>query len=89
MAIISVAGKQYLVSQGDTIITSKLSQKEGESFEVKDMLSGQALSLKVIKSGKGPKIRVLKFKKKKGYRRVYGSRPAQSVVEVTAKSSTK
>lgn len=83
MAIISVAGKQYLVEKGDTILTGKLSNKEGESFDTQDLLSSAKVKLTVKGQEAGDKIKVLKFKKKKGYKRTYGSKPIFSVVEVS------
>lgn len=83
MAIVSVAGKQYLVEKGDVILTGKLSQKEGSSFDTEDLLSSSKVKLTVKGQKSGAKTRVLKFKKKKGYKRTYGSKPIFSVVEVS------
>ncbi len=82
MAIISVAGKQYLVEKGDLILTEKLAQKEGSSFDAQDLLSGSKVKLTLKGESAGEKIRVLKYKKKKGYKRVFGSRKTFSLVEV-------
>jgi len=82
MAIVLIGGKQYLVNQGDKISVNKLSRKEGDLFEVKDELSKDIVKLKVLKNYKGEKIDVLKYIKKKGYKRVYGSRAYLTELEV-------
>lgn len=82
MAIISVAGKQYLVEKGDVILTDKVPHKEGTSFDTQDLLSNSKVKLTVKGQKAGDKTRVLKFKKKNGYKRTYGSKKLFSLVEV-------
>jgi len=82
MAIISLSGRQYLVSEKEKFETFKLDKKEGDVFDVKDELSGKTVKLKVIMHKKAPKIRVLKFKKKTGYKKVYGNRANLTQLEV-------
>lgn len=84
MAVISLGGKQYLVNAGDKFLTNRLDQKEGEVFDVKDMLGGEAVKLRITSHLKGDKIRVLKYKAKKGYKRIYGSRAFLTQVEVVS-----
>ena len=82
MAIISLSGRQYLVGEKEKLQTFKLDKKEGDVFEVKDELSGKMVKLKVLRQFKAPKIRVLKFKKKTGYKRIYGDRANLTELEV-------
>jgi len=82
MAVISVGGCQFLVKGGEKLKANRLDKKAGELFEVEDKLSGGKIKLKVLANEKGPKTRVLKFKAKKGYKRVIGSRPHYTILEV-------
>ncbi len=95
-AIIATGGKQYRVSEGDTIYIEKLDNKEGDivSFPVL-MLSGDDITVgkpyvegaevtgKVIRQGKGQKIVIFKYKSKKNYRRKAGHRQPFTQVEIT------
>ena len=95
-AIIATGGKQYKVSEGDTIYVEKLEAPVGEvvTFPVL-MLSGESIEVgnpyvegatvtgKVIRHGKGEKIRILKYKSKKNYRRKAGHRQPFTKVEIT------
>ncbi len=88
-AIIETGGKQYRVSEGDTLFIEKLSTEPGQTYEVdkvlaveKDgqlhvgtpVLEGAKVVLKVEKHGKDKKIIVFKYKPKKNYRRKKGHR---------------
>jgi large subunit ribosomal protein L21 len=88
-AIMETGGKQYKVSEGDTLFIEKLPADAGETYEVnkvlaveKDgqlqmgtpLLDGAKVILKVEKHGKGKKIIVFKYKPKKNYRRKKGHR---------------
>lgn len=94
-AVIRVGGKQYKVSEGDTIEVQKLSQKDGRvSFEEvlliakdKDVKLGNPtlkakVTGKILEQKRGDKIRVAKFKSKVRFRRVAGFRPQISVVKI-------
>ena len=96
-AIIATGGKQYRVSEGDTIYIEKLDLLEDSevTFPVL-MLSGDEIKAgtpevegasvtgKVIRHGRGQKIIVLKYKSKKNYRRKQGHRQPFTQVEITA-----
>ena len=81
MAIISLSGRQYLVGDKEKFKTLKIDKKEGESFELKDELSGKSVKLKVVRHSKEKKIRVFKFKKKTNYKRTYGERMSFTELE--------
>ena len=95
-AIIATGGKQYKVSEGDTIYVEKLDQPVGEvvTFPVL-MLSGETIAVgdptiegacvtgKILQHGRGEKIRILKYKSKKNYRRKAGHRQPFTKVEIT------
>ncbi len=96
-AIIATGGKQYRVSQGDTIYIEKLNAQEDSevTFPVL-MLSGDEVKMgtpevegasvtgKVVRHGRGQKVIVYKFKAKKNYRRKQGHRQPFTQVEITA-----
>ena len=95
-AIIATGGKQYRVSEGDTIYIEKLENEVGDivSFPVL-MLSGETIEVgnpyvtgatvtgKVVRHGKGEKIIIFKYKSKKNYRRKAGHRQPFTQVEIT------
>ena len=84
-AIIATGGKQYRVSEGDTIYIEKLENEVGEvvTFPVL-MLSGETIEVgKIVRHGKGEKIVVFKYKSKKNYRRKAGHRQPFTQVEIT------
>ncbi len=95
-AIIATGGKQYKVSEGDTIYIEKIDTPVDEmvTFPVL-MLSGETIAVgnpiiegacvtgKVLQHGRGQKIRILKYKSKKNYRRKAGHRQAFTKVEIT------
>ena len=88
-AVIETGGKQYKVSEGDTILVEKLETAEGESVTFDKVLifadgenvtvgvptvDGVTVTAKVEKQGKAKKIYVFKMKRKKNYRRKKGHR---------------
>ena len=97
-AIIETGGKQYLVQKGDKIQIEKLPTDAGQSvvFEKvlftsngaevqigKPYISGAKVEAKVIKQGKGEKVRVFKYKQKSKYRRTIGHRQHFTEIEIT------
>ena len=96
-AIIRTGGKQYKVSPGDVIRVERLSGERGRSVEFNHVFAVRKESLKVgsplvenakvrgtiLRNARGPKVRVLKYKRKKQYRRTLGHR--QSFSEVLIK----
>ena len=98
-AIIVTGGKQYNVSEGDTLFIEKLDVNAGDSVVFDQVLAivdeessvfgtpvveGATVTGKIIKTGKSKKIRVYKMKPKKNYRRTQGHRQPYTKVEITA-----
>jgi large subunit ribosomal protein L21 len=95
-AIIKTGGKQYKVSSGDEIFVEKLAGEAGDKVEFDQVLavagdedlklgsdlSGVKVSGEIVKQGRGKKIRVFKYKPKKGYRRTQGHRQPYSLVRI-------
>ena len=97
-AIIVTGGKQYKVSEGDTLFVEKLEAEEGAAVTFDKVLmvgngddvmvgapvvDGAAVEAKVVKNGKAKKIYVYKMKRKKNYRRKKGHRQPFTKVEIT------
>jgi large subunit ribosomal protein L21 len=94
-AVIETGGKQYRVEKGSTLLVDRLSAKEGDkvdlravAFKDKDMVLGKDLEkvkveAKVAGHERGPKVRVFKYRPKKGYRRRAGHRSELTRLEIT------
>jgi large subunit ribosomal protein L21 len=94
-AVIETGGKQYRVEKGSTLLVDRLSAKEGDkvdlravAFRDKEMVLGKDLEkvkveAKVAGHERGPKIRVFKYRPKKGYRRRAGHRSELTRLEIT------
>lgn len=99
-AIIRAGGKQYRVKEGDTIHLESLSAKAGEKVVLGEVLLvgggdggarlGSPLVAKaqvvgtVLEQGKGRKVRVFKYKKRKHYRRTRGHRQSFTALRIDA-----
>jgi len=101
-AIIQLAGKQFKVSEGDTLVTDRQEQEADTDLKVSDvvllvandvvqvgapLLEGVTVTLKVMEHSKGEKIRVAKYKSKSRYRRVRGHRQHLTTFKVEKISS--
>ena len=96
-AIIKTGGKQYKVAEGSEIIVEKLDAAEGDSVTFEEVLAlgegselkigrpfvkGAKVTASVVKNGKGPKIRILKYRHKTNYRRRQGHRQPFTKVKI-------
>jgi large subunit ribosomal protein L21 len=95
-AIVKTGGKQYRVEQGQTLVVERLPGDDGSSVVLEPLLyvdgenvvdgadlSKVTISARVVGHERGPKLRVVKFKPKRGYRRRNGHRQALTRIEVT------
>jgi large subunit ribosomal protein L21 len=95
-AIVKTGGKQYRVEQGQTLLVERLPQAEGETVMLEPLLvrSEEAVfdaeglakvevSATIVGHLRGKKLRVFKFKPKRGYRRRTGHRQELTRIEVT------
>ena len=90
LAIISLGGAQWKVSPGDRIVVNRLPYAEGEEFTISEVLllekDGEVqvgkptlsypIRAKVLEHVRGPKVRVFKKKRRKGYEKRIGHRQA-------------
>jgi len=92
-AIISLGGKQYRVREGERLLVDRLSTEEGKTFHPEVLMlggdglfelapKGSPVTAKVVGSPLGEKIRIGKYKAKKGYRRHTGFRAKLSQIEI-------
>ncbi|MBI5309713.1 MAG: 50S ribosomal protein L21 [Actinobacteria bacterium] len=95
-AVVEVGGNQHRVSEGDFILVDRMPDKEGAKVALRPlMLRGKdvvldAKGLEKVKveatvrgHERGEKIRVFKFKPKRGYKRTSGHRQELTRLEVT------
>lgn len=96
-AIVKTGGKQYRVAEGDLIHVERLAGEPGDAVTLPAVmlvdgdtvvtdaaaLAEVAVSGELVAQGKGPKIRIHKFKNKTGYHKRQGHRQRLSSVKVT------
>lgn len=97
-AVIRTGGKQFRVAPGDILRVPTLAdKKEGETVEFGEVLvagdengvrfgtplvDGARVTATVVKHGRGPKIIVFKFKRRKQYKRKHGHRQDFTAVKI-------
>ena len=97
-AVVRTGGKQLRVSPGDTIQIEKIQVEPGDTVELTNILmistdqgttvgtptiDGAAVVCKAVCNGKGKKIVVYKYKRRKGYSRKQGHRQPFTMLSVT------
>ena len=98
-AIIETGGKQYKVTEGDTLFIEKLEVEAGQAITFDKVLAildgdkatfgapvveGASVAATVVKNGKGKKVRIFKYNPKKGYRKRQGHRQPYTKVQIGA-----
>jgi large subunit ribosomal protein L21 len=96
-AIVKTGGKQYRVEEGQTLLVERLREDEGAKVSLdpllyrddKQVLDGSDLSkvkveAKIVGHERGPKVHVLKYKPKRGYKRRTGHRQELTRLEITS-----
>ena len=94
-AVIRAGGKQYRVAPGDVVKIEKLSAAQGDAVEFNDVLAvsaeegtigpgqGAVVSGQIMEEGRGDKVLVFHFKRKKQYKKIYGHRQPFTAVRIT------
>jgi large subunit ribosomal protein L21 len=96
-AVIRSGGKQHRVRKGDRVRVDSIAAAEGASVEIDKVLAvhnGETLEIgkpfvesakvqaKVLSHGRGRKIIVFRFERRKGYRRKRGHRQDYTEIEI-------
>ncbi len=96
-AIVRTGGKQYRVEPGSVLRVEKLDAEVGNNIELPEVLllgrgkdakvgtpliSGAKVKVTVTSHGRGPKVIVYKFKRRKNYRRKAGHRQPYTEIRV-------
>jgi large subunit ribosomal protein L21 len=90
-AILETGGKQYRVASGDVIRVEKLAGDVGSEIELPvkaafkedgQMVSGGTVKATILGAGRGNKILVFKFKRKKQYKKTIGHRQSFTELKV-------
>jgi len=95
-AIVKTGGKQYRVESGQRLLIERVAAEEGADVALEpvfyrsqevifepDALKGVKVTARVLGHVRGPKLRVFKFKPKRGYKRRTGHRQELTRIEVT------
>ncbi|MBK1650484.1 50S ribosomal protein L21 [Rhabdochromatium marinum] len=97
-AVIRTGGKQYRVAEGDKLRVEKLTADEGADIEFdqvllladgdqiqvgKPFLSGQKVQAQVLEHGRGKKVNIIKFRRRKHHLKRQGHRQSYTEVRIT------
>ncbi len=97
-AVIVSGGKQYRVREGDVVRLERLPGARGDSVEFRSVaylagaggpvvepeaLAGARVLGQIVEVGRARKLTVVKFKRRKNYRRKQGHRQAYTAVRIT------
>jgi large subunit ribosomal protein L21 len=98
-AIIRTGGKQYRVSEGQCLKIEKLEAEVGQEVALADILAlgeGESLQMdakvlgpiavqaRVVRHGRGPKILVSTYKRRKGFERRHGHRQDFTEIQIVS-----
>jgi large subunit ribosomal protein L21 len=101
-AVIATGGKQYRVAQGDVLRIEKLDAEAGAAVEFDNVLlvgsgddvkvgtpnvEGGKVTATVKGHGRGEKILIIKFRRRKHHRKQMGHRQDYTEVEITGISA--
>lgn len=97
-AVIKTGGKQYRVTEGETLKVEKLEVEDGASVEFDTVLmiadgdqitvgapyvEGARVTATVKSQGRGPKIRIIKFRRRKHYFKTQGHRQSYTELKIS------
>ena len=97
-AVIATGGKQYKVIKGETLRVEKLVGEEGSTVKLDNvlmvadgdkvsvgtpMLDKATVTAKIMAHGRGKKVEIIKFRRRKHSRRQMGHRQSYTEIEVT------
>lgn len=97
-AVFSTGGKQYRASEGDVLRVEKLEAEKGSKVEIDHVLmvgegddvrvgtptvEGVKVTAEVVDHGRGDKIRIIKFKRRKHHMKQMGHRQYYTDIKIT------
>jgi large subunit ribosomal protein L21 len=96
-AIVRAGGRQEKVAVGDLVTLDRVAGETGSTLELPalllvdgdkvtseaEKLSGVKVTAEVVENLRGPKIRIMKYKNKTGYKKRQGHRSELTTVKVT------
>ena len=97
-AVVKTGGKQYRVSQGDRLKVETLKAEEGDVVSLDEVLmvgngdsvtvgsplvANASVSAKVVTHGRGKKVTIIKFRRRKHHRKQAGHRQNYTELEIT------
>ena len=97
-AVIATGGKQYKVTKGETLRVEKLDGEEGSTVKLDNVLmvadgdkvevgtpnlDKASVTAKITAHGRGDKVEIIKFRRRKHSRRQMGHRQSYTEIEVT------
>jgi large subunit ribosomal protein L21 len=96
-AVIKTGGKQYRVAEGDKLRVEKLAGSAGEKVTFKEVLliggdapkigrplvAGASVAAEITGQGRGEKVVIFKFRRRKNYRRKSGHRQPYTELRIT------
>jgi large subunit ribosomal protein L21 len=98
-AVVKTGGKQYRVAEGDTLKVEKLGVEEGETVELNEVLmiadgedikvgtpflDGGKVTATVKSNGRGKKVKIIKFRRRKHHMKRQGHRQSYTELTITA-----
>lgn len=97
-AIVKAGGRQEKVAVGDVVVVDRLKGDAGATVQLPALLlvdgekvtsdaatlAGVTVTAEIVRDEKGPKIDILKYKNKTGYRKRMGHRQKLTRLKVTA-----
>ena len=97
-AVFKTGGKQYRATQGQKVKLEKINANSGDKVLFTEVLmvgegsdveigtpflTNASVEAKVLEESKDKKIEVIKFKRRKNYKRTFGHRQCYTLVEIT------
>ena len=97
-AVVKTGGKQYKVAEGQYLKVEKLDGNEGDSIELDQvlmiadgdklkigtpMIEGGKVSAKIKSHGRGKKVEIMKFRRRKHHQKKTGHRQYYTELEIT------
>ncbi|MEK6608784.1 MAG: 50S ribosomal protein L21 [Myxococcota bacterium] len=99
-AVVRTGGKQYRVTDGETLRVEKLPGEVGEKVELSDILlvaageadvrigrplvAGARVTAEIVEQGRARKVLIFKYKRRKRYRRKRGHRQSFTAIKITS-----